>query len=129
MNAGKGSQASDANNRMSVQRKSDRELVVTRIVDAPTHIVFQAWTSAELFQRWWVPKSHGLTLLSCELDVRVGGVYREVDPPKRLIEGGIRHGFRRSKLRASRSRPSHPSGVSDPSVVRAADPFIDLTAT
>jgi uncharacterized protein YndB with AHSA1/START domain len=40
--------------------------------------VFEAWTRAELFQRWWVPKSIGLTLLSCELDVRVGGTYRLV---------------------------------------------------
>jgi len=44
----------------------------------PPRIVFEAWTKAELFQRWWVPKSFGLTLLSCELDVRVGGGYRLV---------------------------------------------------
>src|SRR6187399_90372 len=64
--------------RTSVERKSDRELVVSRIINAPPRIVFKAWTKAELFQRWWVPKSLGLTLLSCELDVRVGGVYRLV---------------------------------------------------
>jgi uncharacterized protein YndB with AHSA1/START domain len=40
--------------------------------------VFEAWTRPELFQRWWVPKSAGLTLLSCHLDVRVGGTYRLV---------------------------------------------------
>ena len=65
-------------NRTSVERKSERELVVTRTINAPPRIVFEAWTKAELFQRWWVPKSFGLTLLSCELDVRVGGVYRLV---------------------------------------------------
>ena len=59
-------------------RKSDRELVVTQTFNAPARIVFEAWTQAELFQRWWVPKSFGLTLLSCELDVRVGGKYRLV---------------------------------------------------
>jgi len=91
-------------NQTSVERKSDRELVVTRTINAPPRIVFEAWTKAELFQRWWVPKSVGLTLLSCELDVRVGGVYRlvfrhpasqepmafhgrylEVAPPSRLV--------------------------------------------
>ena len=38
--------------------------------------VFQAWTNPDLFRRWWAPKSFGLTMLSCELDVRVGGIYR-----------------------------------------------------
>jgi uncharacterized protein YndB with AHSA1/START domain len=62
----------------TAERKSERELVVTRTVDAPARIVFEAWTRAELFQRWWVPKSVGLTLLSCDMDVRVGGTYRLV---------------------------------------------------
>lgn len=57
---------------------SERELVVTRTLCAPVRLVFEAWTKAELFQRWWVPKSCGLTLLSCELDVRQGGMYRLV---------------------------------------------------
>jgi uncharacterized protein YndB with AHSA1/START domain len=60
---------------MSVERKSERELVVTRTINALPRIVFEAWTKAELFERWWVPKSFDLTLLSCELDVRVGGAY------------------------------------------------------
>lgn len=103
MDAGRSDQASAATHRMSVERASERELVVTRTVDAPPHIVFRAWVEAELFQRWWVPKSFGLDLLSCELDVRVGGTYRlvfrhpaaaepmaflgrylDVTPPKRL---------------------------------------------
>ncbi|MFN8585165.1 MAG: SRPBCC domain-containing protein [Dehalococcoidia bacterium] len=62
--------------RTTVERTSDRELVVTRTFNAPARFVFEAWSRAELFQRWWVPKSFGLTLLSCELDVRVGGGYR-----------------------------------------------------
>ncbi|MDE2046952.1 MAG: SRPBCC domain-containing protein [Betaproteobacteria bacterium] len=65
-------------NRTRVERKSERELIVTRTFSAPARLVFEAWTRAELFQRWWVPKSIGLTLLACELDVRVGGVYRLV---------------------------------------------------
>jgi uncharacterized protein YndB with AHSA1/START domain len=65
-------------NRTNVERKSERELVVTRTVNAPARLVFEAWTKAELFRRWWVPKSYGLTLLSCEMDVRVGGQYRLV---------------------------------------------------
>ncbi len=63
-------------NRTTVERKSDRELVVTRTFDAPARIVFEAWTKPELFKRWWAPKSTGVPLLSCEMDVRVGGRYR-----------------------------------------------------
>jgi len=66
------------NNRTTVQRTSDREVVVTRTVDAPARLVFEAWTKADLFKQWWVPKSMGMTLRSCDLDVRVGGGYRLV---------------------------------------------------
>ena len=93
-----------AMNRTAVERKSDRELVVTRTFDAPARIVFEAWSNPELFQRWWVPKAAGLSLLSCDMDVRTGGTYRlvfrhpafdqpmaffgtyrEVTPPKRIV--------------------------------------------
>src|SRR4051812_6917956 len=70
------SDATPTKNRTEVERKSERELVVTRTVNAPAHLVFEAWTKAELFRRWWVPKSYGLNLVSCEMDVRVGGQYR-----------------------------------------------------
>jgi uncharacterized protein YndB with AHSA1/START domain len=63
-------------NPTTVNRKSERELVVTRSFDAPARIVFEAWTKPELFRQWWVPKSTGMSLLSCEMDVRVGGGYR-----------------------------------------------------
>ena len=86
----------------TAERTSDRELVVSRTINGPARIVFDAWTRPELFQRWWVPKSFPITLLSCELDVRVGGGYRlemgyqgstmeffgrylEVTPPARLV--------------------------------------------
>ena len=65
-------------NRTTVQRKSERELVVTRTFDAPARIVFEAWTKPELLKLWWAPKSTGVSLLSCEADVRVGGRYRFV---------------------------------------------------
>lgn len=65
-------------NRTTVERKSDREVVVTRTINGPARIVFEAFTKAELFTRWWVPKSLGMTLLSCEVDARVGGTYRLV---------------------------------------------------
>ena len=65
-------------NRTTVERKSDRELVVTRAFNAPARIVFEAWTRPELFKQWWVPKSMGMFLRSCEMDVRVGGRYRLV---------------------------------------------------
>jgi uncharacterized protein YndB with AHSA1/START domain len=94
-------------NRTTVERKSERELVVTRTFNGPARIVFEAWTKPELFKRWWAPKSMGMSLLSCEMDVRVGGKYRlefehdamaffgtylEVTPHSRLVwtneEGG-----------------------------------------
>jgi uncharacterized protein YndB with AHSA1/START domain len=65
-------------NHTTAERESERSLVVTRTFDGPARIVFEAWTEAELFKRWWVPKSAGLTLLACEMDVRVGGGYRLV---------------------------------------------------
>ena len=100
-----------SDNRTNVERASDRELVVTRTFNGPARIVFEAWSKPELFQRWWVPKSSGVTLLSCEMDIRTGGNYRlvfahpasgepmaffgryiEVTPPSRLVwtndEGG-----------------------------------------
>jgi len=64
--------------RTTVERTSDRELAVTRTFDAPARIVFEAWTTPELFMQWWVPKSLGMVLRSCEMDVRVGGKYRLV---------------------------------------------------
>jgi uncharacterized protein YndB with AHSA1/START domain len=91
-------------NRTTVERTSDRELVVTRTVDAPARFVFEAWTTPELIMRWWAPESFGITFLSCETDVRTGGSYRyvfghpaseqpmaffgryiEVVPPSRLV--------------------------------------------
>ncbi len=72
------SEPTPTKNHTTVERKSERELVVTRTVNAPARLVFEAWTKAELFRRWWVPKSYGLTLLACEMDVRVGGQYRLV---------------------------------------------------
>lgn len=65
-----------ANQSAVVQRKSDREIVVTRSFGAPAHLVFKAWTTPELFRQWWVPKSYGMTIISCEMHVRVGGSYR-----------------------------------------------------
>jgi uncharacterized protein YndB with AHSA1/START domain len=65
-------------NPTTTKRTSDRELVVTRTFNAQARIVFEAWTKPELFKRWWVPKSTGMSLLSCEMDVRVGGTYRLV---------------------------------------------------
>jgi uncharacterized protein YndB with AHSA1/START domain len=63
-------------NRTTTERKSERELVVTRTINGPARLVFEAWSKPELFKRWWIPKSVGVTLLSCEMDVRTGGKYR-----------------------------------------------------
>ena len=64
--------------RTTVQKKSDREVVVTRTFDAPARLVFEAWSKPELFKKWWVPRSMGMTLRSCDMDVRTGGKYRLV---------------------------------------------------
>jgi uncharacterized protein YndB with AHSA1/START domain len=65
-------------NRTTSERASEREMVTTRSFDAPPRLVFEAWTTPELFKQWWIPKSSGASLLSCEQDVRVGGSYRLV---------------------------------------------------
>jgi uncharacterized protein YndB with AHSA1/START domain len=96
------SEPTPTKNRTTVERTSEREIVVTRIFNAPARIVFEAWTTPELFKQWWVPKSMGMSLLSCEMDVRTGGKYGlvfgpaskptpfygryiEVTPPSRLV--------------------------------------------
>src|ERR1700678_2504671 len=76
MGARRESEPAPMKNRTTVERKSERELVVTRAFNGPARIVFEAWTNPELLERWWAPKSTGLSLLSCEADVRVGGGYR-----------------------------------------------------
>ena len=76
MDARRESEPTPMKNRTTVERKSERELVVTRTINGPARIVFEAFTKPELLKRWWAPKSTGLTLVSCEADVRVGGRYR-----------------------------------------------------
>jgi uncharacterized protein YndB with AHSA1/START domain len=78
MDAKKNSEADSMKNRTTVERKSERELVVTRTFNGPARIVFEAWTTPELLKRWWAPKSFGVSFLSCEADVRTGGTYRFV---------------------------------------------------
>ncbi len=81
MDVRRGSEPTPMKNRTTVERTSERELVVTRTVNAPARLVFEAWTKPELFKQWWVPKSLGMSLRSCEMDVRVGGTYRlEFEP-------------------------------------------------
>ena len=91
-------------NPTTVERASERELVVTRTFDGPPHVVFEAWSRPELLKRWWVPPSFGISFVSCEADVRTGGTYRfvfshpafeqpmaffgryiEVTPPSRIV--------------------------------------------
>ena len=78
MNASTASERTSMKNPTTVERKSDRELVVTRSFNGSARIVFEAWTKPELMKRWWAPKSFGITLVSCEMDVRPGGSYRFV---------------------------------------------------
>ncbi len=104
MDKRKDSDTNRTKNSTTVERKSDRELVVTRTFNGAAHLVFNAWTKPELIKRWWTPKSFGISFVSCEADVRTGGTYRfvfshpsapepmaffgryiEVIPPKRLV--------------------------------------------
>ena len=78
MDARRESEPTPMKNRTTVERKSERELVVTRTFNGPARIVFEAWTKPELLKRWWAPKSFGVSFLSCEADVRTGGTYRFV---------------------------------------------------
>jgi uncharacterized protein YndB with AHSA1/START domain len=112
MDARSAGEAASNKNQTTVERTSDRELVVTRTVNGPAHLVWEAWTKADLFRQWWVPRSYGMNLLACEMDARVGGGYRlvfkhedstmeffgkylEVTPPSRLVwtneegDGGV----------------------------------------
>jgi uncharacterized protein YndB with AHSA1/START domain len=71
----------------TVNRASDLEMVVTRLFDASPAVVFKAWTTPALLQQWWAPKSFGMVLSACEMDVRVGGRYRfefETAGPERM---------------------------------------------
>lgn len=99
-------------NPTTAERTSERALVVRRTINAPARIVFEAWTRAELFRRWWVPKSFGLTLLSCELDVRVGGKYRLVFLHERaeIAFYGTARRRHRLWLYGRTARPARPAG-------------------
>ncbi|HWA64754.1 MAG TPA: SRPBCC domain-containing protein [Mycobacteriales bacterium] len=99
--------SSSERNPVTVERPSDREVVVTRVFNAPVRLVFEAWTTPELFRKWWVPKSTGMTLHTIDMDVRTGGSYHlnfgegmdffgryvEVTPYTRIVwtneEGGV----------------------------------------
>ena len=100
----KESEAGPMKNPTTVERKSEREIVVTRTFNGPAHIVFEAWTKPELLKRWWTPPSFGISFVSCDADVRTGGTYRfvfghpdfeqpmaffgryiEVTPPSRIV--------------------------------------------
>src|SRR5439155_4503160 len=104
MDARRESETTPVKNPTTVERKSERELVVTRTFNGPARIVFEAWSNPELLKRWWVPKSCGISFISCEADVRTGGTYRfvfghpasgepmaffgkyiEVTPPSRIV--------------------------------------------
>ena len=103
MDARSGREATSTQERTTMERTSERELVVTRTIDGPAQIVFDAWTDPALLKRWWIPRSVPITLLSVEMDVRTGGTYRfvfqvdptttmaffgrylEVSPPSRLV--------------------------------------------
>ena len=90
-------------NQTTLELQGDREIVISRTFNGPARIVFDAWTKPELVMRWWAPKGLGVSMISCDADVRVGGQYRyvfrhrtgaalafsgrytEVTPPSRLV--------------------------------------------
>ena len=90
------------NDSLTLTTPSDREVVVTRTVDAPRRLVFEAWTKPEYLSRWLLGPE-GWTMPVCEIDLRPGGqwhfvwrksdgaememrgAYREVNPPERVV--------------------------------------------
>jgi len=65
-------------NLTSMERTSDREILIRRTFRASAEVVFDAWTQPEYVRRWWAPASRGVTLVQCDADVRPGGAYRYV---------------------------------------------------
>ena len=87
---------------VTITTPGDRQIVVTRLFDAPRSLVFEAWTKAEHVAHWWDPS--GVPLAVCEIDLRrggafrwvnrapdggegysFGGIYREIAPPEKLV--------------------------------------------
>ena len=87
---------------VTITTPGDRQIVVTRFFDAPRALVFEAWTKTEHVAHWWDPS--GVPLAVCEIDLRpggafrwvnrapdggegyvFGGIYREIDPPAKLV--------------------------------------------
>ncbi len=81
---------------------SDREIVLTRLFDAPRRLVFEAMSKPEHVRRWWGQLGEGYSVPVCEIDFRPGGawrfvnrhpngeaafhgVYREINPPERVV--------------------------------------------
>jgi hypothetical protein len=101
------SEGTRTKNRTTVERASERERVITRTINGPARLVWEAWTKPEIFKRWWVPKASAMSLLSCELDVRVGGKYRLVfdfGGSKTMAFFGTYTGSRRGHRRRNRQR-------------------------
>jgi uncharacterized protein YndB with AHSA1/START domain len=85
-----------------VTTPSDREIVLTRLFDAPRQLVFEAMTKPEHVRRWWGALDERYSMIACDIDLRPGGawrwvgrgpkgeyafrgVYREIAPPERLV--------------------------------------------
>lgn len=99
------------NNATSISHASDRELVITRGFDAPAAIVFEAWSQPELFRQWWTPKSFGMTIVSCEMDVRTGGSYRlEIGHPASDLPMPFSAGIWKSCRASAWSGPMRKTG-------------------
>ena len=87
---------------LQITTPTEREIVMSRVFDAPRNLVFEAWTKPELLKRWLGARG-GWSMVVCEVDLRVGGayrfvwrgpdgaemgmggVYREITPPERLV--------------------------------------------
>lgn len=83
--------------------EGEREILIERDFMAPAEIVFRAWTDPDLVKLWWAPRDLGVSIVTCEAEIRVGGRYRyvlenaggeligftghyrEITPPSRLV--------------------------------------------
>jgi uncharacterized protein YndB with AHSA1/START domain len=75
------------NQSAKVTLPADDQILITREFDAPRHLVYKAWTTPELVQRWWTAKRGEATVM--EIDLRVGGKWRYV----MVADGGMEVGF------------------------------------
>ena len=102
---------------------NERELIITRMIDAPREQVFEAWTDPLQFMRWWGP--HGMTTPLCEMDLRPGGIFRTI----MRAPDGTEYPTKGVFLEIARPERIVFSDAFEPGFQPAADPFMTAIVT